>query len=103
MYAAIRRYEKTRSLNDEARRGLQERFIPRLQELDGFVDYYMVEGSDKTLATVSVFESPEHADRSNEIARQYIGEENLGDVLPTPPMTTMGEVVAHAARAGAVA
>jgi hypothetical protein len=96
MFAAIRRYEMTRPLEDDLVAAARDRFIPRLQELEGFVDYYFIRGDDGTLATVTVFESREHAARSSEVAAQFIEEEGWSDVLPATPQITIGEVVAHA-------
>lgn len=94
MYAAVRRYE---GITDhvEAGRLVRERFVRLLEQVPGFVAYYWVDAGDGVMASVSVFDSREGADRSVEIARAWVAE-NAPTLFPNPPRVTEGPVVASA-------
>ena len=47
------------------------------------------------VGTVSVFEDQERAEESNRVAEEWVNE-NLGDLLPTPPNFAAGERSFHA-------
>lgn len=94
-------------------------FVPRIREAPGFVAWYLVQrGRDVVLSaeqgdivdadpaqaaprepdvlmSASVFETQAHA--STLLAVERIREE-LAELLPTPPVITGGEIVAHTAR-----
>jgi hypothetical protein len=103
MYATIRRYEGIdESRSEEIARRVIDEFIPQVSELEGF-DGYFVLNAGRVLATISIFESESGAEESTRLARDFIHDEGLQDAIPNPPVVTAGEVVAHKARAAALA
>ena len=94
MYAAVRRYEGI--VNDaEAGRLVGETFVPLLQHVPGFIAYYWIDAGDGVMASMSLFEDQEGADKSVEIAHAWIVE-NAPGLFPNPPRVTEGLVVASA-------
>ena len=92
MYAAVRRYE---GITDDAEAGrlVGESFIPLLEQVPGFIAYYWIDAGDGTMASLSVYENKEGADRSVEIAHEWVA--NVAPHLFTmPPQVTEGHVVA---------
>ena len=94
MYAAVRRYEGI--VNDaEAGRLVGQTFVPLLQHVPGFIAYYWIDAGDGVMASMSLFEDQEGADKSVEIAHEWIVE-NAPGLFPNPPRVTEGLVVASA-------
>jgi len=94
MYAAVRRYEGI--TNDaEAGRLVGESFVGLLQHVPGFIAYYWIDAGDGVMASLSVFENQEGADKSVEIAHAWV-EENAPTLFPNAPRVTEGLVVASA-------
>lgn len=94
MYTSIRRYKMDKTRVEELTRRVQEGFIPLLAESPGFVSYYVVDGGEGEVATISVFNDREGAESSNTMAREWV-KENLTDVELGPPDITAGEIVTH--------
>jgi hypothetical protein len=101
MYAAIRRYEiPDPDAVEELTQRLKEGFLPIISEVPGFVAYYAVyEGEfsglyegDAVLTTVSIFEDLADAQRSTDVAADYV-KQNLASLLPQAPTATVGDVV----------
>jgi hypothetical protein len=101
MYAAIRRYEiPDPDAVEELTQRLNEGFLPIISEVPGFVAYYAVyEGEfsglyegDVVLTTVSLFEDLAGAQRSTDVAADYV-KQNLASLLPQAPSATVGDVV----------
>jgi hypothetical protein len=92
MYASIRVYHDAGSV-DELARVLEEGFLPAISTMPGFRAYYAVEVGEGALATVSIFENPDGAEESNNVAADFI-REDLSELFPNPPDITNGEVIA---------
>ena len=94
MYAAVRRYEGI--TNDaEAGRLVGESFVPLLEQVPGFIAYYWIDAGNGVMASLSLFENQEGADKSVELAHAWIVE-NAPNLFPHPPRVTEGPVVASA-------
>lgn len=94
MYGAVRRYEGV--TNDaEAGRLVGQSFVPLLESVPGFIVYYWIDAGDGVMASLSLFESQEGADKSVEIARTWVAE-HAPTLFPNPPKVTEGPVVASA-------
>jgi hypothetical protein len=70
----------------------QSGLVPLFERNPGFVAYYVVDGGDGHLVSVSVFESAEAAHNSNEEAAAW-AEDNVSQFLPDPPQVTHGQVL----------
>lgn len=94
MYAAVRRYE---GVTDpvEAGRLVNERFVPLVREIPGFVAYYWLDAGNGVMVSTSVFQDEAGADESVSRAADFV-RDHLASLLPNPPQVTAGEVVASA-------
>lgn len=96
MYATIRRYEGVdHARTDELTRKLDETFLPRLSETEGFRGYYLIEAGDGVMSSVSFFKTQEQAEESTRLASSWVRDEKLDEILKNPPKVTDGEVIAH--------
>jgi hypothetical protein len=103
MHATVRRYEGVDvSRTDELTQKVNENLIPSLSKLPGFSGYYLIEGGNGVMTSISLFDTPEHADESTGLASNWVRDEKLEAALPNPPKITVGEVIARKAN-GAVA
>jgi len=91
MYASIRRYFVEGATQELARRA-EEGLVPIFKENPGFVAYYVVDGGDGYVASISIFESHEAAHRSNEQAGAWV-KENASEFLQDEPQITSGEAL----------
>ena len=96
MYATVRRYEGVSDPSEVTRR-VNEGFLPIIREIEGFVDYYLVDGGNGVLISTSIFESASGEEESNWRAGEFVGQ-HLTPLLPNMPHITAGEVVAHTAK-----
>ena len=65
MYATIRRYKGVDTRRaDELTRKAKETLVPRLQKLEGFGGYYLIESGDGVFSSVGLFESFAQADEA---------------------------------------
>jgi hypothetical protein len=96
MHATIRRYEGVdQNRTDEVTKKVIESLIPKLSELEGFSEYYLIEAGNGIMTSVGIFDTPTHSSESTRIAADWIREENLESALPNPPKLTEGEIIAH--------
>lgn len=89
MYAVIRQYDGLPDADEVARRATGE-LAPELATLDGFRAYWLVQGADATVVTITVCESKEAADASTSAAAEWV-REHAADLVPNPPKVTAGE------------
>jgi hypothetical protein len=82
---------------------INDTLVPKLRELPGFADYYLIEGSSGVLRALGLFETSEQADQSTMLVSQWITDEKFDSAMPNPPKITTGPVVAHSERALAIA
>lgn len=96
MHAAIRRYEGVdQNRIDELTKKASESLIPRLSELEGFSEYYLIEAGNGIVTSVGIFDTAAHASESTRIAADWVRDEKLERAIPNPPKVTEGEIVAH--------
>jgi hypothetical protein len=95
MHAIMNRYEGVdASRTIELTKKVNETLIPRLSELPGFDGYFLIEADNGVITSISLFDTPTHADESARVASSWMRDEKLESVLPNAPMITFGEVVA---------
>jgi hypothetical protein len=99
MHATIRRYDgvdQNRSV--ELTRKANETLVPKLNELPGFLGYYLIEAGNGVFTSLSLFETPEQGLESTKIVATWIRDEKFDTFFPNKPMITSGEVVVHSDR-----
>jgi hypothetical protein len=84
MYASVRKYSADAERVDELMHRVDERFAPRLEKMPGFVAYQAIDaGVDRagegTVLTITICSDREAADRSAEIASEFVRDE-LGEI-----------------------
>jgi hypothetical protein len=96
MHATIRRYESVdQKGTDELKRKINETLIPQLSKLPGFNGYWVIESGKDVFTSFSLFTTPAEAEESGRIAANWVREEKLEQTLPSRPVVTTGEVIAH--------
>lgn len=89
MYTVIRRYQDVANTGEVARRAIDE-FAPLLRDQPGFQGYWVVDAGDGVLATITAFETEDAAVESNSAAATWV-QENVANLVPSPPRVTAGE------------
>ncbi len=92
MYASIRRYDVDTNSVAALKVRVEDGFIPIVSKLPGFVSYMVIDAGDGIVASISVFDDQEAAERSNAAAAEWV-RENLADVVKQVPDITAGEIV----------
>jgi hypothetical protein len=95
MHASIRTYaaSDTREVARRASHG----FVPILRGTPGFIAYYVVDGGDGTIASVSVFEDQAGTDESTRRAAEWVAD-NIAELVVSGPKLVAGEVTVEARR-----
>ena len=93
MYATVRRYEGVPDPMDAAKQ-VQEKFVPLISSLPGFVEYNWIDLGNGAMLSITIFKTLADAIHANQKARVWV-EEILSSVLPNPPRTEAGKIVAH--------
>jgi hypothetical protein len=96
MHATIRRYEGVdMTRTNEIAGKVNERLVPQLRELPGFVGYFLIEADNGVQSSLSLFETSEQADESTKLVTKWISDENFARAIPNAPKITSGKVLAH--------
>ena len=93
MYATIRRYEGVTNPREAGRR-VEEKFLPLISDVPGFVAYYWIDAGSGVMLSTSVFQNKAGAEESNRRAASVVRDE-LASLLPNSPQITTGEVLVH--------
>jgi hypothetical protein len=96
MYVAVRRYDGVPDSQKVAQL-VEEKYVPIISEMPGFVAYYCVDAGDGVMVSTSVFEHKDAEEQSTFRAGQFVAED-LGQLAPNPPQVTAGEVVSYKAK-----
>jgi hypothetical protein len=95
MHAAIRTYRVT---DVDALVGkVEDEFVGRVREIDGFVGYYVIDGGGGNVASVTVGETEEAVESSTRAAGEWV-RESAADLIEGAPQVTAGEVRVRAER-----
>jgi hypothetical protein len=95
MHAAVRRYRV--SDTDALVRKVEEEFVARVNGVDGFVGYYVIDGGDGNVASVTVGETAQAVEESTRLAADWV-QESAADLIEGAPEVTSGEVRVRAQR-----
>jgi hypothetical protein len=104
MHAVIRRYEGVdTSRMDELTERVRDDLLPRIMEIPGFDAYFLVDAGAGVIASLGIFETQKAAEESTRIGASFVKEAGIEAAVPRPPQVTTGELIAHSARAAALA
>jgi hypothetical protein len=95
MHAAIRRYQV--SDVDALVTKVEDEFVDQIKQVEGFVGYYVVDGGDGGVASVTVGETAEAVEESTRRAGEWV-RESAADLVEGAPEVTAGEVRIRAER-----
>jgi len=99
MYASLRTYRVGSGSIDTVMHRVDRDFAEAVSQEPGFVAYQAIDTGNHMLMTVSVFESAEQAQASNELAAQWVADE-LSDFEITRVGVIAGDVMVSRATAG---
>lgn len=95
MYASIRRYQTNSSSIQSVIQQVRQSFLPTINKLPGFIDYYLVDGGGGSIITISIFENEASAAESELLAASWV-KYHFAVLFSSPPEVTSGEVKIHA-------
>jgi hypothetical protein len=96
VHASIRKYRSS-DVPEVARKIDEKGFLSIISEVPGFSAYYVIDGGDGTVVTVTLAESRDGAEQSAQKASGWISEnEDVAALIEGSPEVTNGEVVAQA-------
>ncbi len=96
MYCVMRRYKFDPHSRDEINQKVHHDFVPQISKAAGLVAYYWMDTGTGEGASCSVFEDRASAERSNQMAADFI-QQHLAKLIGKPEIL-IGEVRAHAER-----
>lgn len=73
---------------------INESFVPLISGIKGFEAYYAINTSEDVLASMSVFDTQEGAEQSNQLAEDWVAK-NAAKFIIGKYETHEGEVFAH--------
>jgi len=91
MHTSVRKYKVNPEQVDELIRKVDETFAPRIEAMPGFVAYELVDCDYGILLTITTCRDREAAERSVEMAADFVSEE-LADLEIERVEATIGEV-----------
>lgn len=95
MQAAVRKYRATNVETLIER--VQEDFVERLDSIEGFLAYYVIDGGDGTVTSITLGETGEAIEASIAEAQHWVVE-NAAHLVESAPHVTTGEVRVRAER-----
>jgi hypothetical protein len=97
MFASVRKYRIDRAQVAEVAHRVDETFVPRLETLDGFVDYQVIDCGNGRLYSFTICRDRDSCEESVALATQFVGDE-LADIEIERLGAEMGEVLVSRAR-----
>ena len=95
MHASVRRY-RVRDI-DALVSKVEEEFVDRVKQIDGFVGYYVIDGGDGTAASVTVGDDAKAVAESVRLSGDWV-RDSASDLVDGDPEVTLGEVRVRAER-----
>jgi hypothetical protein len=96
MFATVKRYEGIDvSQKDELTKKIGESLAPRLSNLPGFKNYFLIDTGNGVVSSIGLFDTSTQANESTRLASEWVRDEKLKRILPKPPKVTDGEVIVH--------
>ena len=69
--------------------------LPKLNKLEGFKGYYLIDAGNGVFTSLSFFETPEQGVESTKFVATWLRDEKLDTIVPNEPKITSGRVVAR--------
>jgi hypothetical protein len=91
MHTSMRKYKLDPEQMDELIRRVDEGFAPRLEAMEGFVGYQLLDCGYGLAITITTCHDREAAERSVELAAEFVGDQ-LADLEIERVEATIGEV-----------
>jgi hypothetical protein len=95
MHASVRRY-RARDI-DALVSKVEEEFVEQIKEIDGFVGYYVIDGGDGAVASVTVGETADAVAESTRLTAAWM-RDSASELVDGEPEVTVGEVRVRAER-----
>jgi hypothetical protein len=95
LHASVRQY-RVRDI-DALVAKVEEEFVDQVREIEGFVGYYVIDGGEGAVASVTVGETADAVAESVRLAAAWV-RESLADLVEGEPEVTVGEVRVSAER-----
>jgi hypothetical protein len=76
---------------DRLVQAVQEEFVERVRTIEGFVGYYMIDGGDGTVISITLGEIKEAVKASTAVAQHWVVE-RAAHLVEGAPNVTAGEV-----------
>jgi hypothetical protein len=95
LHASVRQY-RVRDI-DALVAKVEEEFVDRVKEIDGFVGYYVIDGGEGAVASVTVGETADAVAESVRLAAAWV-RESVAELVEGEPEVTVGEVRVRAER-----
>jgi hypothetical protein len=95
MHSAVRTYRVTDV--DALVAKVEEEFVSQVKNIDGFVGYYVIDGGDGTVVSVTVGETAEAVEASTRAAGEWV-RQSIADLMEGPAQVVAGEVRVRAER-----
>jgi heme-degrading monooxygenase HmoA len=92
MFVAVRKYRVRRGSAAEWARRVRAGFVPVMRDLEGFQGYYLLDGGEDVLITVSMFDSADAALASNAKAVDWV-RHNVLEFARGMPEVMVGDVL----------
>jgi hypothetical protein len=89
MHASVRRYQATDV--DALVERMRDEFVDRVNTLEGFLGYYVIDGGDGTVTSITVCETEEAVKRADVDAQHWVVE-TAAHLVEGAPDVTAGEV-----------
>lgn len=95
MHSAVRTYRVTDV--DALVTKVEGEFVSQVKEIDGFVGYYLVDGGDGTVVSITVGDTAEAVQASTKAAGEWV-RQSVPELIEGPPQVVAGEVRVRAER-----
>jgi len=93
MYATVRRYEGVQDPAAAAKQ-VDEKFVPLISALPGFVEYYWIDLGKGAMMSITIFKTLADAITANDRSRAWV-KDHLSKVLDPAIRIEAGTIVAH--------
>jgi hypothetical protein len=89
VHAVVRKYRVADV--DLLVRKVEAEFAERVRQVEGFVGYYVIDGGDGVVASVTVGETEASIEETNRLAAEWVSS-SVADLMDGAPEVTGGEV-----------